>query len=570
MRNSARLRLLTVAAAAILVAALGAARAGAGRQSDPTPAAKVDQVFARWTGQTPGCAVGVGSNGRSVLERAYGMADLEHDVRNVPDTIFEAGSVSKQFTAAAVLLLARDGRLSLDDPVRKYIPELPDYGAPLTIRHMLTHTSGLRDWGNVAAIAGWPRTSRVHTHAHVLDIVSRQRSLNFPPGTRYSYSNTGYNLAAILVSRVSGERFADFSRQRIFEPLGLTRTSWRDDHTRIVRGRATAYADARDGFRINMPFENVHGNGGLLTTVGDLLRWTANFSQPKVGDAGFVREQQEPGRFSDGVQHDYALGLRIAPYKGMREVGHSGSTAGYRAYVADYPDQRVSVAVLCNVSSGNATQYAHAVADIYLGSAIVDQAGGSRGQRAGDGGRTVSSYALTPADLDAAAGLYRDVTTGEPLRIVKEGSGLRLEGGAALQAESGSRFTAAAGRTVELEQGGRLRVIDQFRRADVYERVAAADLESRAVADYAGTYSSDEAEVTYKAAVRDGSLVLERRPDAVLRLTPVYADGFRAQIGFVRFTRDGSGRVTGFHVSQDRVWKLVFDRQPGSDAPSSR
>ena len=127
------------------------------------------------------------------------MADLEHDVANTPDTIFEAGSVSKQFTAAAVLLLAKDGKLSLDDPVRKYIPELPDYGAPLTIRHMLTHTSGLRDWGSVAGIAGWPRTSRVHTHAHVLDIVSRQRALNFTPGTRYSYSNTGYNLAAIIV-----------------------------------------------------------------------------------------------------------------------------------------------------------------------------------------------------------------------------------------------------------------------------------------------------------------------------------------------------------------------------------
>src|SRR5262249_52798644 len=157
--------------------------------------------------------------------KGYGMADLERDVKITPDTIFEAGSVSKQFTAAAVLLLARDGKLSLDDPVRKYIPELPDYGVPLTIRHMLNHTSGLRDWGGIAGIAGWPRTSRVYTHAHVLDIVSRQRSLNFVPGTRWSYSNTGYNLSAILVSRVSGMSFADFTRRRIFEPLGMTSTS---------------------------------------------------------------------------------------------------------------------------------------------------------------------------------------------------------------------------------------------------------------------------------------------------------------------------------------------------------
>ena len=170
------------------------------------PEARVDAVLSRRDATTPGCAVGVSLQGKERVEKAYGMADLEHDVPITPDTIFEAGSVSKQFTAAAILLLAGDGKLSLDDQVRKYVPELPDYGAPLTIRHMLNHTSGLRDWGSVAAIAGWPRDTRVHTHAHVLDIVSRQRSLTLRPARSYSYSNTGYNLAAIIVSRVSGSR----------------------------------------------------------------------------------------------------------------------------------------------------------------------------------------------------------------------------------------------------------------------------------------------------------------------------------------------------------------------------
>ena len=209
------------------------------RQAAPDLAPQVDRVFKDWTATTPGCAVGVNVDGRTVVSKAYGMADLEHDVANTPETIFEAGSVSKQFTAAAVLLLARDGKLSLDDPVSKYIPELPDYGQPLTIRHMLTHTSGLRDWGSVAGIGGWPRTSRVYTHAHVLDIVSRQRALNFTPGERYSYSNTGYNLAAIIVSRVSGMSFAEFTRAaRCSSRLGMTHTSWRDDYGRIVKGRA--------------------------------------------------------------------------------------------------------------------------------------------------------------------------------------------------------------------------------------------------------------------------------------------------------------------------------------------
>jgi len=223
--------------------------------------AEVDRVFAKWTSSTPGCAVGVAVGGKPVLIRAYGMADLEHDAPNTPETIFEAGSVAKQFTAMAVLLLANDGKLSLDDPVRKHIPELPDYGVPLTIRHMLNHTSGLRDWGSVASIAGWPRTTREYSHAHVLEIVSRQKSLNFPPGTQWSYSNTGFNLSAIIVSRVSGMPFAEFSKQRLFAPLGMTQTSWRDDHTRIVKGSAIDYSDARDGYHIRMPFENVYGNG---------------------------------------------------------------------------------------------------------------------------------------------------------------------------------------------------------------------------------------------------------------------------------------------------------------------
>ena len=388
----------------------------------PSPAA-VDAVFSAWNTATPGCAVGVGVGGKPVLTRGYGMADLEHDVANDAETIFEAGSVSKQFTAAAVLLLARDGKLSLDDPVRKYIPELPDYGVPLTIRHMLTHTSGLRDWGEVAGIAGWPRGTRVHTHAHVLDIVSRQKALNFTPGTDWSYSNTGYNLAAIIVSRVSGKSFADFSRERIFQPLGMTHTSWRDDYTRIVKHRAIAYERAADGYHEDMPFENVHGNGGLLTTVGDLLRWNENFVSPVVGDQGFVTEQQTRGRFSDGKEHEYGLGLYIRPYRGVMEVGHSGSTAGYRAYLARYPERQVSVAVLCNAGNANATQFAHAVADLYLGNAVTPSASAAAGGR----GSAQAIPALAPAKLTEYAGRYVSDEAETELTVAMDGNALVLK-----------------------------------------------------------------------------------------------------------------------------------------------
>ena len=491
--------ILASAAAASLGLSQAAPQAG--------PVAAVDAVFGRWNASTPGCAVGVAVKGKPVMERAYGMADLERDVENAPDTIFEAGSVSKQFTAAAVLLLARDGKLSIDDPVRKYVPELPayaegsgeappkalradggpDYGVPLTIRHMLTHTSGLRDWGSIAGIAGWPRTQRAHTHAHVIDIVSRQKALNFTPGTNWSYSNTGYNLSAVIVARVSGQSFADFSRDRIFTPLGMTRTSWRDDFKRIVKHRAIAYEPAAESYRENMPFENVHGNGGLLTTVGDLLRWNENFVKPIVGDAAFVAQQQATAKLSDGRDQPYAFGLYVRPYRGVPEVSHSGTTAGYQAFLTRFPDQHVSVAVLCNTASATPTQYARAVAEIYLGGAL---------------------------------GASTTTTT---------------------TAEGGGR-------------GGRGRGASA---ADAFKPDAVD------VAAYAGRYSSDEAETEFTIALDAGELVLKQRPDVVRRMRAVEKDVFAVPvIGTVTFRRDAAGRVTALSVRQDRVWDLRFARLP--------
>jgi CubicO group peptidase (beta-lactamase class C family) len=354
--------------AAIVVLTQASMPAQQGSAVAPAPASAVDDIFSKWTSSTPGCAVGVSVGGKPVLMKAYGMADLERDVRNTPDTIFEAGSVSKQFTAMAVQLLAGEGKLSLDDPVRKYIPELPDYGKPLTIRHMLSHTSGLRDWGSVESIAGWPRTTREYTHAHVLEIASKQKSLNFDPGTNWSYSNTGFNLATMIVAKVSGMPFAEFSKQRIFAPLGMTHTQWRDDHTRVVKGRALAYSFENGEYHTEMPFENVYGNGGLLTTVGDLLVWNENLVKPKVGNATLIAELTSGGRFNDGKPLEYyGLGFFIQIYRGLHNVYHSGSTAGYRAHLNRFVDSNTSVAVLCNGSNGDASRAANRVSDVFLG-----------------------------------------------------------------------------------------------------------------------------------------------------------------------------------------------------------
>jgi CubicO group peptidase (beta-lactamase class C family)/lysophospholipase L1-like esterase len=542
-----RARRLIARVAGCLALAVPAVLAGA----SPVPSAAVDPSFSAWTSVTPGCAVGVAEGGRILLERAYGMADLEHGVPNRPDTIFEAGSVAKQFTAAAVLLLAEDGKLSLDDPLRRHFPELPEYASSITVRQMLQHTSGLRDWGSVAGIGGWPRGTRVHAHEHVLEILARQQSLNFAPGSRWSYSNSGYNLAAMLVARVAGESFADFSRKRLFEPLGMTRTSWRDDFTRLVEDRAVAYAKADDRYVLDMPFENVHGNGGLLTTVGDLLRWNANFESPKVGGPDFGRVLQAPGRLTRGEETGYGLGLGVGRYKGVQEIRHSGTTGSYRAFLARYPEQRVSVAVLCNAGDSAPRRALHAVADLYLADTLQPDP-------------APKPVKLSAAERDALAGLYRNIDRGDTVRIERDGDGLRLDGATPLVALSPLRLTDGEGTTLEFDGAGGVLMDEGSGAPVVLERVPPAQPAVAELEALTGRFSSDEAETTITARVRDGALELVQRPATVYRLEPLYADAFDSELGTVIFRRDSTGALTALSVVQDRVWDLRFRREGGA------
>ena len=431
--------------AVVFLALAAAFSAASARPLSPEQQAQVDRIFGQWDAQSPGCAVGVAEQGKPVLMRAYGMADLEHGVKNSTDTIFEAGSVSKQFTAAAIALLARDGKLSLDDQVRTYIPELRDYGVPLTIRHMLNHTSGLRDWGAVAEIGGAPRGSRVYTNAHVLDIVSRQSALNFSPGTRWSYSNTGYSLAAIIVERVSGKPFSTFTRERLFAPLGMASTSWRDDYSRVLKNRAIAYGKRADGYHSDMPFENVVGNGGLLTTVGDLLKWNQNIDHPSVGDAAFWAAAQTPGKLADGSAHDYGLGLGVSSFEGLRQVGHGGATAGYRSTLGRYPQTGWSIAVLCNAGNAQPGADANALVRLLLAGRpampAVDEA-----PRFAAGGPSLRASARGIAEVPLAelAGIYTSVDAETSYAVSEENGSLVARGRYGqvmkLQRVSGDRF----------------------------------------------------------------------------------------------------------------------------------
>ena len=510
--------------------------------------AEVDRIFSKWTASTPGCAVGAALNGKAEIAKAYGMADLEHGTKNSVDTIFEAGSVSKQFTAAAILMLVHDGKLSLDDPVRKYVPELPDYGVPITLRHMLTHTSGLRDWGEVAMIGGWPRGTRAHTDADVLEIVGRQRALNFPPGTRWSYSNTGYTLAEIIVSRVSGESLAQFTRRRFFVPLGMTNTSWRDDYTRVVPGRAIAYQSRPDGFHSQMPFENVYGHGGLLTTVGDLLKWNEYLSTPAAADADVIRDLQQPSHLDNGRPDGYAFGLFLGEYKGVPEISHSGQTAAYTSFLARYPDQRVSVAVLCNVASGAPTDSAHAVADLFISTKPETP--------------SPAHYALTNAEVSAVTGLYRDALTSRPTRIVSDSRGLHFEYGPTLVPLSATRFQID-GNTAETDARGTITLSDSYGTIDRYERVTQAAPTPQTLQLLTGRYTSAESASDAVISVDGTTLVLRLGSNVTLRLGEVYEDVFSDGRLTAVFEHDANGEPRVMRLTTDRVWGLAF--RPVSD-----
>src|ERR1043166_8479713 len=372
--------------------------------------AGADRAFEKFTkayvAPAPGCAAAVSLNGEVVFEKAFGLADLEHNVPNTPQTIFESGSVAKQFTAAALVLLQQDGKLSIDDPVRKYIPELPDYGVPLTIRHLLNHTSGLRDWGTVMGLTGAGRGDRVITQDLAFDVITHQRALDFTPGSEYSYSNSGYNLAAIIVERVSKQKFPAFVEERLFKPLGMKNSSWRDDYQRVVPGRAQAYArQGNEPWRLNMPFMNVYGNGGMLTTVGDWIKWNAMLDSQSLG-APLVDALETQGVLNDGRKISYALGLEVAKYKGLKDVSHGGATAGYQTFLARYPDNKVSVGVMCNGTSPNAGAIA---AD------ITDQIFGPYPENARSEPAKVSEE-----ELKKFVGIWRHEKTHAPARFVLE------------------------------------------------------------------------------------------------------------------------------------------------------
>ena len=368
--------------------------------------AKVDQLFAEWDKpDSPGAAVAVTRDGKIIYKQGYRTANLEYDIPITTTTIFDIASVSKQFAAFAIATLSYEGKLSLDDDIRTHLPDLPDFGYTITIRHLLHHTSGLRDWVQSLVIAG-VEMEDVISFKHILKMARHQKALNFEPGEAYLYSNTGYNLLAEIVERVTSDSFRAWTDAHIFKPLAMTNTHFHDDHQMILKNRAYSYQAIHDGgFKHAVNNTTALGSSSLYSTVEDLAKWILNFDDTKIGEQTVIEQMHQRGVLNNGEQISYAFGLNIGEYRGLKTVGHSGSWRGFRSHLIRFPDQKFGVVILCNLDTFNPLDLAEKVADLYLDDIFAPKEA-AESEKATEPAEETKSEPLAPEQLAEFEGDY--------------------------------------------------------------------------------------------------------------------------------------------------------------------
>ena len=539
---------------------------------------KVDPLFERYTQPgSPGCALAVMRDSEIVYKQGYGLANVELGVPNRPFTVFNIGSMAKQFTAFALALLADEGKLSLADDVRQHLPEMHDFGQMITLRHLIHHTSGLRGtFPELLALAEWRDTDATTTQ-DVFWLLKTQQELNFAPGEEYQYVNSNYILLAQICERVSGQSFAEFCRERFFEPLGMNRSLVNDSYFRLIPDRATGYYDD-EGLWFNAPLtDSVVGPTNIYTTVEDLAAWDENFYTGAVGGQAVIETMHQPGRLNDGSELDYAFGLMVGPthlHRGWQMVEHGGSQGGYSSWMVRFPELHLSVVVLFNHFLWNMREYALQVADLFL----EDNPFSASAEELAAPLEPPAPIELSAEQLGDKAGTYfnaqraalRQITLGEthlqfqgldllPLSELRFYFEVEPETHVAFGLDAGGDVASMKTITSSGEYG--------------YDRVEAVAPTLEQLAGYAGRYYSPELDIYWTIEAGDDHLIAKRRKYLDSRLTPVFADGFSDDwtplMGYpttylVVFERDQAGVVNGLRVSGTRVRNLRFTKAEGS------
>lgn len=522
---------------------------------DAQTAAHIDAVFDEFARlDAPGCAVGVARDGEPIYMRGFGRASLEFDLPITPQTGFNIGSIGKQFTALATLLLEQQGKLSLNDDVRKFVPEMPAYPTPIRVCDLLYHTSGLRDYGTLEKLAGVPAGDM----SEFLDLMARQRGLNFTPGSLHTYSHSDYTLLAIVVERAAGEPFGDFLEREIWIPLGMTSTRLWDDRGRTIPGRAFAYTATGQGFAVTFPTRTIVGGNNVYSSVEDLLRWERNFRTAAVGGHAIIDRMLSQPTLASGLHIPYAFGIMHDEYRGLPIMHRSASGGGFATEMMRFPEQGLTIVALSNVKPSHPKLLSQAVAEVFLG----DRMKGPESQPQFD------ATPVPPDELERLPGLYRPID--DPWDV----AAIIARDGALFEEYRGERFAMRRGADgryhddgltytfTPAADGGRPRLTLSTRTMrEECERCESDELwkpDAASLAEYAGRYVSDELAIAWDFKVADGVLMLSRPRDAATRpLEPIARDVLRCEFGApdepllagFQFSRDAGGQITGFVVS---------------------
>lgn len=524
----------------------------------------VDDIFDEWDStSSPGAALAVIKDGQIVYKRGYGMANLEHNIPITPDTVFRIGSTSKQFTAACIALLSLQGKLSLDNDIRKHIPEMPPYQKPITVNNLVHHTSGIRDYCSLLPLAGCVSYLDHPTIEETIEIIASQKNLNFLPGEKYSYSNSGYFLLGVIVERVSGLTLNQFAREHIFRPLGMKNTHFHSDLTRIVKNRADGYSPTKNGFRINMSTFDHVGDGGLFTTVEDMFLWDQAFYNLKLGQ-DLMSLIQTVDTLESGKKLDYAFGLRISEYRGLKTISHGGSWVGFRAGFLRFPEQEFTVVCLANLSAVNPSSLCQKVADIYLAEYFTEEKEEKKEQE------KVTPIKLSEEKMKEKAGHYYDEESGrwivisvqkDKLKVSLRGQSLLLSpvNETTFKNLEGPYEVTLEFPPVHKDKSRQARLTFRGEETLIKKAPPVSPLNPEELKEFTGNYQSDELPTTYQILIKEGKLMVKNRyqPEELKLMAP---DRFTTGWLNLDFIRDKENRIAGFSLSAGRTRNIQFNK----------
>ena len=531
----------------------------------------VDAIFAKYDRTDgPGCALGIVSEGQLVYARGYGMANMEHDIPLAKDSVLRIGSTSKQFTAACAVLAEQEGALSLDADIREYLPEMPDYGVPITMRHLLHHTSGIRDYLMLMSLAGYGDKD-YYSDEQAFQMIARQRALNFPTGTQHLYSNSGYFLISVIIKRTTGQSLREFAEQHIFAPLKMTSSHFHDDAAHIVKRRADGHQRTRRGeWKLANTILEMCGDGGVFTTVEDMQLWDANFYDPVVGGQAFLNAMQTPGKLNDGTELTYAFGLDIDQYRGLPMVSHGGAFVGFRAETIRFPKQQFSVIVFANQARIDPTNLAISVADVVLKPEFPSE---NRAAAASDSPRSPKTSSptieLPGPQVEQFAGTYLNQMNGNLVELSAKNQVLELS----LNSRSFKLLPTSPTEFLDVESGATLQfepdTIEGFwkaiahigRRTLVLGPYLAWDADFMSLDDYSGTFHSPELGITIRLSSDSDGLIGTDSNGTKSSFSPLALDAFQGPMGIVIFKRNAFNEIQNFELNAGRVRGLQFERR---------